>query len=130
MIGSEGIEFKLFELSDMASISFVKTEDYNRCCMHHVRLHRRRCPACCLCRGYPNICRSLPSIFSTIPLATSASASGNTSTFIFAQPWPRPTFRANAYRADSKPTLRRVVRQALTLLSMVLRSIHPAYSFI
>jgi hypothetical protein len=61
----------------VASISFVKTEDYNRCCVHHVRLHRRRCPACCLCRGYPNICRSLPSIFSTIPLATSASASGN-----------------------------------------------------
>jgi hypothetical protein len=57
--GSEGVESKLFELSDggsvalpsaahpprieaVASISFVKTEDYNRCCVHHVRLHRRR----------------------------------------------------------------------------------------
>jgi hypothetical protein len=40
-------------------------------------LHRQRCPTCWLCRGYPNICCSLPSIFSTLPLATSASASGN-----------------------------------------------------
>ncbi|KAJ8587630.1 hypothetical protein M405DRAFT_821326 [Rhizopogon salebrosus TDB-379] len=61
----------------VASILFVKIEDYNRCCVHHVRLHRRRCPVCCLCRGYPNICRSLPCIFSTIPLATCASAGGN-----------------------------------------------------
>ncbi|KAJ8583207.1 hypothetical protein M405DRAFT_937365 [Rhizopogon salebrosus TDB-379] len=73
--GSECVESGLFELSDVVSISFVKTEDYNRCCMHHVRLHRRRCPTCCLCRGYPNICRTLP----TLPLATSASASGNKS---------------------------------------------------
>jgi hypothetical protein len=57
----------------VVSISFVRTEDYNRCCVHHVRLHRRRCSTCCLCRGYPNICRTLP----TLPLATSASASGN-----------------------------------------------------
>ncbi|KAJ8587823.1 hypothetical protein M405DRAFT_284255 [Rhizopogon salebrosus TDB-379] len=62
-----------FELSDVASISSMKTEDYNCCCVHHVRLHRRRCPICCPCRG----CRSLPSIFSTLSLATSASANGN-----------------------------------------------------
>ncbi|KAJ8582812.1 hypothetical protein M405DRAFT_542340 [Rhizopogon salebrosus TDB-379] len=55
----------------------MKTEDYNRCCVHHVRPHSRRSPICCLCRGYPNICRSLPSIFSPLPLTTSASASGN-----------------------------------------------------
>jgi hypothetical protein len=37
---------------------------------------------------------SLPSIFSTLPLATSASASGNNFNFNFAQPQPRSTFRA------------------------------------
>jgi hypothetical protein len=76
--------------------------------------------------------RSLPSIFSTLPLATSASASGNNFNFNFnfAQPRPRSTFRANTYWADSKPTSRRVARQALNLLSVVLRSIHPTYPFI
>ncbi|KAJ8597838.1 hypothetical protein M405DRAFT_190056 [Rhizopogon salebrosus TDB-379] len=69
-----------FELSDaVTSISSMKTEDYNRCWVHHVCLHRRRCPTCCLCRGYPNIYRSLPSTFSALPLATfaPATASGN-----------------------------------------------------
>jgi hypothetical protein len=63
----------------VTSRSSMKTEDYNRCWVHHVCLHRRRCPNCCLCRGYPNIYRSLPSIFSALPLATfaPASASGN-----------------------------------------------------
>jgi hypothetical protein len=81
-----------------------------------------------LAAGYSNVCRSLPSIFSTLPLVTSTSASGNN--FKFAWPQPRSTFRANAYWADSKPTSRRVVKQALTLLSVVLRSIHPSYPFI
>jgi hypothetical protein len=28
----------------------MKTEYYNRCCVHHVRLRRLRCPTCCLCQ--------------------------------------------------------------------------------
>ncbi|KAJ8587811.1 hypothetical protein M405DRAFT_284970 [Rhizopogon salebrosus TDB-379] len=95
-----------------------------------MRLHRRRCPTCRPRRGYPNICRSLPSTFLTLPLATSASASGSNININFVQPRPRSSFRANAYWADSKPTSRRVVKQALTLLFVVLRSIHPAHPFI
>ncbi|KAJ8590860.1 hypothetical protein M405DRAFT_815325, partial [Rhizopogon salebrosus TDB-379] len=49
--------------------------------------------------------------------------------FNFAQPRPRSIFRANAYWADSKPISRRAVRKAFTLLSLVIRSIHPAYSY-